>query len=359
MRRAVTVAGMKRKRMPIVLIAAVVLLAGLGVAGVALTSAWRGDGGGAAHRAPNGPSGWDARTRQLAEKAHSRAQALIDRSQFAKARAVLAKHLDEVPDDGRGHLMLAQALIGQGRLDRAYTAANTACEIGDTAEAHFSAGSLAQKLDRPKTARRHYERAAEIEPEQVKYPLYLANLLLAMGEMDDAERVARRVLTLAPGISRAHYILGEVEVSRGNLDAGVAHIDQALDLVKPDSLKHLIYKLTRARWLRGGDDDDKLEALQTLTSLPDALLQRNRTVVDEIAITLDSLGKAGEAAQLWSDWLNEHRDDAAAAAQAGLYWMEAGNRDKANELLNAARRIKPYHPLVKKLEGEIGDDRRD
>ncbi len=300
--------------------------------------------------------GWTAATRQKAEQAHNQALALINRSQFAEARLVLEQHLTEVGDDAQGYELLTQALIGQGRLERAYAAAAKAADLANSAHNHFIAGSLAHKLHRTDPARAHFERAVEQEPDNVKYTLYLANLLVSTYQFEAAEPVARRVLELDPTVSRAHYILGEAAASRGELDDAIAHIDRALQHVEPMSLTHLSYTLTRAKWLRRGDATDQREALQTLTSLPEPRRRRNRSVANELAITLNLLGEPDRAAERWSEWFADHPDDAGAAAEAGMYWLKAGEREKAKRFLMLARRLKPHHPLVGELAQAMGED---
>ncbi len=327
--------------------AAMVIAAGVGLA-VDLT------GGG--HRPVSGSEAsrrWDAATRQRVAAVHDQAMALINRAQFAEARSVLEKHLQQIEGDAEGYMLLSQALVGQGRLAAAYDAASRASELTGSGEAHLAAGQFAQVLDRHDAALTHFRHAVERDPNHVQYRLYLANMLTALHRFDEAAEHARRVLSANPQISRAHYVLGEAAIARGEREQAIEHLDRAIDRVEPNSRKHLTYKITRAKWLRRGDTRDKLRAVETLTSLPPAMLASNRLVTEELAITFDMLGKAERSASLWEQWCESHPDDAAAAAQAGLYWLRANDPPRAAQHLDRARRLKPHHPLVQQLTEQI------
>jgi tetratricopeptide (TPR) repeat protein len=67
----------------------------------------------------------------------------------------------------------------------------------------------------------------------------LANVLLARGEIPEAEEHAREAVRLSPGFGEAHNNLGRILNSQGRFQEGIPHLEQAIRL-QPDSLPQLV-----------------------------------------------------------------------------------------------------------------------
>ena len=103
----------------------------------------------------------------------------------------------------------------------------------------------------------------------------LAEPLLALGEVDEAASIARRALDIHPVVSKRawlHYLLGEAELARGDLDAAARHSREALGL-------------------RGDDCDVRLAADLLLAEGRPA--EAARTVLEHVRTEVEPRGDLG------------------------------------------------------------------
>jgi tetratricopeptide (TPR) repeat protein len=84
-----------------------------------------------------------------------------------------------------------------------------------------------RRRERLETARRHYQEAAAIAPDDFHVHYDLGNLLLATGLADDAESSYRRALELNPALRQARINLGTLLARRGDLEGALAQFEAA------------------------------------------------------------------------------------------------------------------------------------
>ncbi|MGE3972532.1 MAG: CHAT domain-containing protein [Porticoccaceae bacterium] len=151
----------------------------------------------------------------------------------------------------------AQALTVQGRAQ--FELAGLARDRGDVAEA----------LHRLQQAQERFAGAAEPRW-QASTLLRLAALLSELSAPGDARAAVRRALTLldarhAPArVAAAHLLLARIELGDGNIDAGLASVEQSLTAFRALAMHDEIMntQLLRARLLlRAGRVDDASSAL--------------------------------------------------------------------------------------------------
>jgi TolB-like protein len=89
-------------------------------------------------------------------------------------------------------------------------------------EALFRRGQLARALGHPDEALVYYHKGLELDPLRVIYHVQLAMLLDGLGRADEARAAAETAIAISPTVSKAHLLLGLLELNAGHLDAASA-----------------------------------------------------------------------------------------------------------------------------------------
>jgi tetratricopeptide (TPR) repeat protein len=129
----------------------------------------------------------------------ARAWVLIEMLELGQAEAALAQALDLAPDDWEAHNLRSFVYFHLGRLDEAYAEADLAIR------SHPYDGSTYA----------HRAFAAR-----------------ARGDTDGAFADAQRAIELAPKLDMAHFILGVVQLDRGETGQGAESLQNFLDLAR-------------------------------------------------------------------------------------------------------------------------------
>ncbi len=105
------------------------------------------------------------------------------------------------------------------------------------------AAELQHDLDR---AQMLAEAAAEAEPGEPRWEMYVARIALERGAMDTARARAEAVARTAPGLAAAHELLGEVLAAQGDKVAARKALERALEL--DAGLAGARERLRKLRW---------------------------------------------------------------------------------------------------------------
>jgi tetratricopeptide (TPR) repeat protein len=142
-----------------------------------------------------------------------RARTLLAQHAFTEAEAVARREIQLDPYSARAYVLLASALIGQGKAPPAVAAAERAVALGpDLAEAHVA----------------------------------LASALLADGRPEHAESAARRAVALDTASADAHMVLGNALSERGATTEAERELDLAIALEPVDAEAERNWKRSRA-----------------------------------------------------------------------------------------------------------------
>lgn len=162
--------------------------------------------------------------------------------QLAQAREELASYasLAGVPPAGR-----AEAYGELGRLYHAYGLAAPAEAAYRNAHAlapeafdyAYLLAYLLQNEGRYEEAVEAYERARALQ-ETPGALVHMAEALLELGRLDEAETLLRRVLSAAPQSPSARAVLGQIALSRGEHELAVGYLESALDAVPQATRLH-------------------------------------------------------------------------------------------------------------------------
>ena len=160
------------------------------------------------------------------------AEALRKQERYAEAvesyRAVLA--IDE--GFALAYAGMGTALFGERRyveaLDAMATALSLQPELPTAAMLHLHMGRAARELGRLQEAAAHFERATEIEPDNIEPLLDLANLRTRQGRSEEADRILQRVRESKAGDPATLHNVAEALRTQGQYAEAIATYRTAL-----------------------------------------------------------------------------------------------------------------------------------
>ncbi len=123
-------------------------------------------------------------------------------------------------------IMLAQAELGDGELDRAGERLRRAVgEDPGLVDAHQMLGSIALQQERPAEGLEHYAAALALSPEHTASLWGMATSYRRLGRLEDAIPGYRKIQQLLPGDSKAAVALTEVLVDLGRLEEALEEME--------------------------------------------------------------------------------------------------------------------------------------
>ena len=93
-------------------------------------------------------------------------------------------------------------------------------------DALFRRGQLARALGRPDEALVYFHKGLELDPLRVIYHIQLAMLLDSLRRPEEARAAAETAIAISPTVSKAHLLLGLLELNAGHLDAASATMER-------------------------------------------------------------------------------------------------------------------------------------
>ena len=298
----------------------------------------------------------------------SAAEQYLGAGDTASAEAILIKLLDKMPGDYRAHELYGRVLYleaavagGQAaieRLARAHDHYRTAVELAteaaietrELAGLNQSAGEIGSVAGRRAEALGHFREAGRLDPSNPKHPLYAAQILVQLDDLDEAKAALQRVLVLDPDEAFAYASLASIALAEADRDGAIRHIEAAR-AIDADSLA---IRLQAARIRRRCDQPKR--GLELLLGLDDKT-RAQEAVAAEIAACYARLGEPAKAAAAWEHrfWTHPHHPTAwRAAVRAAHVYLAAGDIDRAREWSTQARLVAaPGEPEVEALKRAI------
>jgi len=157
-----------------------------------------------------------------------------DANLHATTISLVQKFLAEHPDSPRGWIDLGRALAMVFRFDEAERAFRKVIDTSDpnsAAALYGEIGNLYRTQGKFKDAIQWYEKQIAADEEDALGYLYLGNLLLRQGSLNDAETIFRKALNCKVAcFDEVHFSLGIVYRCLGNYTDSASHFQQAIEL---------------------------------------------------------------------------------------------------------------------------------
>jgi len=135
------------------------------------------------------------------------------------------------PDNLHAHFLLGRAHLEENRPAEARRHFQRAMELDETfQEAWNGAGVALLDMGRDRGALTHYTRMAEMFPQSPTAREGQAAASLAMGDFAGARQFANEALTLDPSSATARRYLGEADYADGHYQEALSHWRRAMEL---------------------------------------------------------------------------------------------------------------------------------
>ncbi len=129
-------------------------------------------------------------------------------------------------------LNIARLYSEQGDTQRA-TDTLAAVPVSDrSARIEFALGASYDQLKKPKEAAAAYQRALDLEPDNLDTERGLANALLADGQLDPALKVLQQIVAAEPQDAQSQIHISEIERRQGHYDQALATLKKAKPLAQ-------------------------------------------------------------------------------------------------------------------------------
>jgi len=195
--------------------------------------------------------------------ANLHAAILIKTFRFPQAEAILRKTLERDPQNVSDRLALAQALLGEGKAQEAYTELSPVQQQApDNLDVAFELGVLAEKRGDVAEATRQFERVAAADKHYSNVLWHLGKLYIRQGRAAEGQKLLKTYQTLDLNTHGYETALIRLE-SRPN-DAGL-HYQLAQFHLDAEEFPQAIVELRRVLLLRPGDARARQALIAALT----------------------------------------------------------------------------------------------
>ncbi len=301
----------------------------LGAGGYAFKLAWS-SGGASPDRAAAAPT-TAAATPQTAGAILEAAQTYVRQGEVEKAETILAGACRQYTTDQSLHVAYADVLMSRRKVPEAYAHYEQALAIGPRpADLEFTAGTAANMAGKPDRALEHYSAAQTADKTNPKYPLYLGQVQLKLGQNDEAKASLIRSARLDPEQAIAWGTLAEISLRENQLDLALQHIEKARAL-EPGAAT---WRLIESRALTRMGEPEK--AVQLLITLEEGE-RFSGPVLRQIGQCYGMLSRPADAAAVYSRASDAHPQDGPLAREAADWAKRAGDEKTAARLEARAR----------------------
>jgi tetratricopeptide (TPR) repeat protein len=162
---------------------------------------------------------------------------------YDQAMVAFKKMLVENPDSPQVHVLLGEAYDAANREDLAIEEFRAATEAAYLPNAYFGLGYLLWKTHNYQEAAREFEKELARDSNNSQALAYLADILLKQGDVQRAETLLRRSISLRPDNHLAFVDLGTIETEHKQFQAAKQHLKRAVSLDFKQADAH--YRLAR------------------------------------------------------------------------------------------------------------------
>ena len=253
--------------------------------------------------------------------------------EVGKALVVLDRAAQETPDLQAVHLVLAAAHFDNGDLEAAADAMERAIEIGPAhVEMYQAAGSYREDAGDRERAIAHWRTAESMAPDDPRFSLQIASVLLLMERYEEALAEAERALEKDETLARGAAVAASALVQLGRHADSLPFVRRAV----ASEPGFWAYRLIEAQALLG--IGEPVEAAATLLALPEPVRGSNAWLATTLADALEATGRPARAARALL-LAAEVSGDAGGALRerAGLLLVGAGDVETAERVAASLR----------------------
>lgn len=227
-------------------------------------------------------------------------------------------------------IAISKQLTGLERLDEAR---DTFLEIikldPDNAEAHTLLAIYYENFaDEFESAKTHYQKAVDAQPNYIRPYIKLCALQLQLQELDAAESLAKTLIQKFPKRHEGYTFLGSVNTKQGSHDDAVQNLKKAVSLTRDDPEP---YRLLGQALARQGKRKDAQKALEQYKTIKES----NETMSSLITLVRRTPDSANHWFQLGREYLKRRQTN-----------------DALNALKNASA-LAPESPVIHHLIGAV------
>ena len=256
-------------------------------------------------------------------------------------RVRVERFVSEHPGHPDSRMLLAQVYLQQGDAEAATESLEQAIALRPDVPAwRDMAVTLAMQRGEYSAAERHLHAAIDMRSSDAMLRVRLAQVYLATDRLEQAENLLHAALDLDASRHEAHHLLAAVAKQRGRFVDARTHSRRAIELVRGDDAKaqraRRTYKVMLAKGLRRENRPE--DALDVLRSIEPIEQRTNHEVLELQARCYADLGRPDAAANVYEQLLIVQPGNQAFAKQALRWRLQAGQIDRARELLRYAQR---------------------
>ncbi len=272
----------------------------------------------------------------------------VERSEGpAAAEAALVAFLREGTQAHQAFLALARLLTKQGKLEDAVRAAAKAKALAPLeAEPLVALGLIHLRMDRPAVAAEAFADALRLEPNSARAHLGAAAVKMAAEDYEDALALCDRVLDADPTMERAHELMARIKVKMGRTDQAIEDL-RALIRKNPENRR-----LLRAYVGLMRREDREGEALAFLEE-DAAAHPGDRRRAARFARVAALAGRSDVAAEQFEQKEREGEASQADRVRFIASLIQAGDLDRAREMIGTLGAQRVMKPISLKLEGDV------
>lgn len=266
--------------------------------------------------------------------------------------------VEQYPEFRAARVLLGQWHIQVGERDEAYEQFAAALELEPTdAPLQNLAGSTAMLLGETGLAETHHRLAARAEPENPRWLLPLADVMIKTQDWNKAQLTLLEALRLDSTLHQANAGLADVYARRGqdgDLQRAIDQMENARAQVvaDPEEIEDLIVYVRKLARLYARQDD-AMEAARVLNTLLPEEARKRPEVIAELSEYLAQNGQPLAAALEYQLALDADPGNATFAAEGTRWLIEAGRVDAARAMLERLRAIDAGHPAIGVLEEKL------
>ena len=217
----------------------------------------------------------------------------------------------------------------------------------------FLLGLLLKEQKKNEEARKAFEKVHELNPDYAAATDQLIDLDIANKDFDSAMRKAQQELSRAPNAAVSHYLVGKVQTAMRSLDQAESSMSKALEL---DANFARAYDGLISIYVARGKLPEAISRLESLSAKD----PKNTAALLMSAMLYEQTKDFDKARDAYEKLLANSPDFVSALNNlAYLYATHFNQPDKALELANKARQLKPEDASVADTLGWVSYKKGD